>query len=100
MFSYDGRHYRVPEPSDIPNKETCASAPREPHTGGVNLRECILSDWAVARQRTGRPVGLALLRYLNVAGCEGTGMLGEHHDPEPHLMIPKCSGPCEVVRPR
>ena len=46
------------------------------------------SSWSSACSRYGGAYGLryAALRYFNAAGADPDGGLGEHHDPETHLI--------------
>src|SRR2546423_10543554 len=44
--------------------------------------EQIVADYAVANPR----FKFAALRYFNASGCAMDGSLGEHHDPETHLI--------------
>jgi UDP-glucose 4-epimerase len=46
----------------------------------------MLFDYAEACRRAGKPFGFAALRYFNVAGSDRGGLIGEHHEPETHLI--------------
>jgi UDP-glucose-4-epimerase GalE len=78
--------YGQPEPRLIPIAETCPLQPISPYGRSKLHTEHMLADHAGARWRQGRPFAFAALRYFNVAGCDRTGLLGEWHDPEPHLI--------------
>ena len=51
--------------------------------------EHMLRDFSAQAWREKRPFSWAALRYFNVAGSDRTGLIGEHHEPETHL-IPVC----------
>ncbi|MFG0246392.1 MAG: UDP-glucose 4-epimerase GalE [Phycisphaerales bacterium JB052] len=70
----------------IPVSEDAPQNPTSPY-GSTKLHfEHILSDYATKRQRENNPIALTMLRYFNVAGCDRTGLLGEDHAPETHLI--------------
>ncbi|MFG0298731.1 MAG: UDP-glucose 4-epimerase GalE [Phycisphaerales bacterium JB047] len=70
----------------IPVSEDAPQNPTSPY-GSTKLHfEHILSDYATKRQRENNPIALTMLRYFNVAGCDRTGLLGEDHTPETHLI--------------
>jgi UDP-glucose 4-epimerase len=70
------------EPKNIPVTEDEKKAPVSPYGRSKLMVEEILSDWAVANKN----FSFAALRYFNASGCSMDGKLGEHHDPEPHLI--------------
>jgi UDP-glucose 4-epimerase len=74
------------EPGEIPIRETCPQRPVNPYGRSKLYVEQMLADHAEARRRASKPFSYAALRYFNVAGCDRTGMLGEDHDPETHLI--------------
>lgn len=86
IFSSTAATYGEPPESEIPIKETCPQAPINPYGMSKLATERILFDWAHARSLAGEPVGVAALRYFNVAGCDREGLLGEDHEPETHLI--------------
>lgn len=86
VFSSSCATYGDPPEGLIPVPETCPQRPTSPY-GRTKLQfEEILRDWSEARRRAERPVAIAMLRYFNVAGADRTGLLGEDHDPETHLV--------------
>jgi UDP-glucose 4-epimerase len=80
--------YGEPTPDQVPIVETHAQAPINPYGASKLMVERILLDVANAQRLSGtQPVmALAFLRYFNVAGCDRSGVLGEHHAPETHLI--------------
>ncbi|MEL6739085.1 MAG: UDP-glucose 4-epimerase GalE [Planctomycetota bacterium] len=86
VFSSSCATYGDPPEGLIPVPETCPQRPTSPY-GRTKLQfEEILRDWSTARARADRPISIAMLRYFNVAGADRTGLLGEDHDPETHLV--------------
>jgi len=86
IFSSSCATYGDPPEDLIPVPEHCPQFPTSPY-GYTKLHfEHILSDYATKRQREDNPIALTMLRYFNVAGSDRTGMLGEDHDPETHLI--------------
>lgn len=86
VFSSSCSTYGQPPEDLIPVREDCPQSPMSPY-GRTKLQgEHILADFAEMRRRAGRPIGLALLRYFNVCGCDPSGLLGEDHDPESHII--------------
>jgi UDP-glucose-4-epimerase GalE len=79
VFSSTCATYGVPE--RLPIDEDCPQNPINPY-GRTKLHiEHMLQDYS-------RAYGLryAALRYFNAAGASTDGSLGEHHDPETHLI--------------
>lgn len=70
------------EPREVPIVETLPQSPINPYGWSKWCVERILKDYAAAR----REFSFAALRYFNVAGCAADGSLGEHHDPETHII--------------
>lgn len=70
------------EPDKMPIHEDVPQRPINPYGASKLYSERMLRDL--------RPVlpdfSCAILRYFNVAGCAADGSLGEHHDPETHLI--------------
>lgn len=86
VFSSSCATYGQPPADMVPIPETCPQAPISPY-GETKLQgERILRDLAEASRRQSRPFGYAALRYFNVAGSDRSGVLGEDHDPETHLI--------------
>jgi UDP-glucose 4-epimerase len=70
------------EPTSMPIRETTPQAPINPY-GASKL----FSERMALELRQALPgFACALLRYFNVAGAAANGTLGEHHDPETHLI--------------
>ncbi|MPZ52552.1 MAG: UDP-glucose 4-epimerase GalE [Acidimicrobiia bacterium] len=69
------------EPSSIPIVETEPQEPINPYGASKLMVERILADFDTAYRL--RSVSL---RYFNAAGADPAGDLGEHHDPETHLI--------------
>jgi UDP-glucose 4-epimerase len=86
VFSSTTATYGDPAPSEVPIKETLVQRPVNPYGASKLACERAIRDFAGAMSAAGRPFAAALLRYFNVAGCDGTGELGEHHEPETHLI--------------
>lgn len=70
------------EPREVPIVETLPQSPINPYGWSKWCVERMLKDYATAR----REFSFAALRYFNVAGCAADGSLGEHHDPETHVI--------------
>jgi UDP-glucose-4-epimerase GalE len=68
-------------PVRIPMDEAHPQDPINPYGATKRAFEGALGDQA----RAGRLRAVAL-RYFNAAGCHPDGSLGEHHDPEEHLV--------------
>jgi len=69
------------EPSTVPIKETHACQPINPYGMGKRMIEQVLKD-------SDATYGLKYvsLRYFNAAGADNSGMIGERHSPETHLI--------------
>lgn len=69
------------EPQKVPIPEDHPFNPMSPYASSKLMVERILADFDVA-------YGLksVIFRYFNAAGAEPTGLLGEDHDPETHLL--------------
>ena len=68
-------------PVRVPMDEDHPQAPINPYGTTKRAFENALADHA----RAGKLRAVAL-RYFNAAGCHPDGTLGEHHDPEEHLI--------------
>ncbi|MBC7771097.1 MAG: UDP-glucose 4-epimerase GalE [Pyrinomonadaceae bacterium] len=97
VFSSTCASYGEPSEEFIPIPETCPQAPINPYGASKLFVERMLFDYAASLQVGGsaaeaargtrpRPFAFAALRYFNVAGSDSTGVLGEHHEPETHLI--------------
>lgn len=86
IFSSSCATYGDPPAGMIPVPEHCPQNPTSPY-GRTKLHfEHILLDFAARRAKVGKALALTMLRYFNVAGCDRTGLLGEDHTPETHLV--------------
>lgn len=86
IFSSSCATYGDPPEGMIPVPEHCPQHPTSPY-GRTKLHlEHILLDYARRRQDRGNPLALTMLRYFNVAGSDRSGLLGEYHTPETHLI--------------
>jgi UDP-glucose 4-epimerase len=70
------------EPAKMPISEDTAQNPINPYGWSKLFSERMLIDYAAITPN----FACAALRYFNVAGCAADGSLGEHHDPETHLI--------------
>ena len=70
------------ESATIPIDEKSPIAPANPYGESKAAAEQALRKWAEASPDR----ALAILRYFNVAGAAEDGSLGEHHEPETHLI--------------
>ena len=86
VFSSSCATYGQPADDAIPITETCVQYPVSPYGQTKLMFEHVLRDWSAGRARSGTPIAVAMLRYFNVAGADRTGVLGEDHDPESHLI--------------
>jgi len=86
IFSSSCATYGDPPAGMIPVPEDCPQSPTSPY-GYTKLHfEHILKDYATKRAMENNPIALTMLRYFNVAGSDRSGMLGEDHSPETHLV--------------
>jgi len=86
VFSSTCATYGEPGPRFIPIPETCPQQPINPYGRSKLAVEQILFDTAHALREARRTFAFAALRYFNVAGSDRSGVLGEHHEPETHLI--------------
>jgi UDP-glucose 4-epimerase len=86
IFSSTAATYGEPAPTDVPIKEDLTQRPINPYGASKLAFERILTEHTHAATAAGRDFAAAFLRYFNVAGCDRAGALGEHHDPETHLI--------------
>jgi UDP-glucose 4-epimerase len=70
------------EPKHTPIREDTPQSPVNPYGWSKLFCERMLFDYAHRQPE----FAFAALRYFNVAGCASDGSLGEHHDPETHLI--------------
>lgn len=74
------------EPVEQPIREQTPQKPINPYGASKLAAERVLADYGGACRAAGRPFASAALRYFNVAGSDETGVLGEWHVPETHLV--------------
>lgn len=86
VFSSTCATYGEPDPSLIPIREDCSQKPINPYGWSKLFIERMADDFMAAMRASGRPFAVAMLRYFNVAGCDRSGLLGEDHVPETHLI--------------
>ena len=79
VFSSTAATYGVPE--RVPIREDEPQRPITPYGFTKLAVERALADYAPAYG-----IGYAALRYFNAAGASPEGDLGEHHEPESHLI--------------
>ncbi|HEY5956114.1 MAG TPA: UDP-glucose 4-epimerase GalE [Polyangiaceae bacterium] len=70
------------EPTRMPIVETLPQSPINPYGASKLFSERMARELRVVTPN----FSCALLRYFNVAGCAADGSLGEHHEPETHLI--------------
>jgi UDP-glucose 4-epimerase len=86
VFSSSCSTYGQPPDDMIPIPEHCPQAPVSPYGRTKLIGEQIIREFAEARRIAGKGFGYVLLRYFNVAGSDRSGVLGEDHTPETHLV--------------
>lgn len=69
------------EPQQVPISESEPQKPVNPYGFTKLVVEHALADYAAAYG-----LGYATLRYFNASGASPDGDIGEHHDPESHLI--------------
>jgi UDP-arabinose 4-epimerase len=69
------------QPDHLPITELTPQKPINPYGMSKLMMENVCGDFE-------RAYGIrsVALRYFNAAGCDPDGMIGERHDPEPHLI--------------
>jgi UDP-glucose 4-epimerase len=86
VFSSSCATYGQPAPENIPVPETAPQWPLSPYGRSKWHCEHVIEDFAESMRRAGTPFGYANLRYFNVCGLDRSGVLGEDHTPETHLI--------------
>lgn len=86
VFSSSCSTYGNPPAGMIPVPEDCPQNPVSPYGRTKLAGEWLIRDFAESRRRAGAGFGYAFLRYFNVCGCDKSGLLGEDHTPESHLI--------------
>lgn len=67
--------------AQLPIREASPQAPMNPYGHSKLMGEQLLRDHCAAFG-----LGAVALRYFNAAGADPTGIIGEEHDPETHLL--------------
>lgn len=70
------------EPTEMPIRESAATAPINPYGWSKLFSEQMIRDYA----KRSPHFSYAVLRYFNVAGASAEGGIGEDHHPETHLI--------------
>lgn len=86
IFSSSCATFGDPPDDMIPVPEHCPQTPTSPYGSTKLQMEQILIDYVKKRELDNNPIALTILRYFNVAGADTSGMLGEDHSPETHLI--------------
>jgi len=86
IFSSTAATYGEPGPQDVPIREDLVQRPINPYGASKLAFERILTEHTHACKASGKDFACAFLRYFNVCGSDRSGALGEHHDPETHLI--------------
>jgi UDP-glucose 4-epimerase len=68
-------------PAKVPISEDQPSNPINPYANTKLIIETLLKDFEAAHG-----IKHVALRYFNAAGADVSGLIGESHDPEPHLI--------------
>ena len=68
-------------PAKVPISEDQPSNPINPYANTKLIIEMLLKDFEAAHG-----IKHVALRYFNAAGADVSGLIGESHDPEPHLI--------------
>jgi UDP-glucose 4-epimerase len=81
VFSSTCATYGIPVAEHIPIRESTPQQPINPYGRSKWMVEQLLADFGAAY---GQPS--VIFRYFNAAGADPAGDIGEHHDPETHLI--------------
>jgi UDP-glucose 4-epimerase len=81
VFSSTCATYGIPDPDQIPIRESTPQRPINPYGRSKWMVEQLLGDFGAAY---GLPS--VIFRYFNAAGADPAGDLGEDHSPETHLI--------------
>jgi len=68
-------------PVKVPISEEESVKPINPYANTKYVIEMVLRDFDFAYE-----LKSVCLRYFNAAGCDFDGIIGESHEPEPHLI--------------
>ena len=74
------------EPTLQPIAESTDQRPINPYGASKLHAERVLKEFGAAQATAGKPFAAAALRYFNVAGSDPSGLIGEWHQPETHLI--------------
>lgn len=86
IFSSTCATYGEPGADEIPIHEGVVQRPINPYGASKLAVERVLADYSAKCKADGRAFSYAALRYFNVAGSDPTGLIGEDHEPETHLI--------------
>lgn len=86
VFSSTCAVYGDTSGADKPLAEDTKLSPVSPYGRSKLMCEQLLSDEAARLHAQGVDFACAMLRYFNVCGCDRSGVLGEDHRPETHLI--------------
>jgi UDP-glucose 4-epimerase len=84
VYSSTCATYGEPPHDRVPIDEALAQRPINPYGASKLAGERMLLDHVASATQPG--FACAMLRYFNVCGCDRAGQLGEHHEPETHLI--------------
>lgn len=76
--------YGEPDAASLPVREGDPQRPTHPYGSSKWMLERVVRHTVEAHGAAG--IGACCLRYFNVAGCDRTGVLGEVHEPETHVI--------------
>lgn len=86
VFSSSCSTYGMVDEKNVPVREDAPKGPVSPYGWTKLYGEYVLKDFAESCRRAGTPFAYTCLRYFNVCGCDRSGLLGEDHTPETHLI--------------
>ncbi len=86
VFSSTCASYGEPARENIPICESCPQSPINPYGWSKLHTERMLKDYCDTCKLVGKPFSIACLRYFNVAGSDPAAVIGEHHEPETHVI--------------
>jgi UDP-glucose 4-epimerase len=86
VLSSTAATYGEPPVDQVPIRETTIQNPINPYGASKLASERLIRDYVDAQAIAKRPFAAAFLRYFNVAGSDPMTRIGEHHEPETHLI--------------
>lgn len=86
VFSSSCSTFGQPPDGKVQVDETFPQFPLSPYGRTKLIGEFILADYAESRRRANAPFAYVALRYFNVCGSDRSGLIGEDHTPETHLI--------------